>query len=72
VLAHERLDLVGGQRAGPVGDEVVELGLVLTARGGYEAPFIRCVGELATRVALVPWLAEAPVGVAGLAGMVRA
>jgi arsenite-transporting ATPase len=45
---------------------------VLAARGGYEAPFIRRVGELAMRVALVPWLAEAPVGGAGLAGMVRA
>ena len=45
---------------------------VLAARGGYEAPFIRRVGELAMRVALVPWLAEAPVGGAGLVGMVKA
>jgi arsenite/tail-anchored protein-transporting ATPase len=45
---------------------------VLAARGGYEAPFIRRVSELATRVALVPWRAETPVGIEGLAGMIRA
>ena len=45
---------------------------VLAARAGYEAPFIWRVGELAMRVALVPWLAEAPVGGAGLVGMVKA
>jgi arsenite/tail-anchored protein-transporting ATPase len=45
---------------------------VLAARGGYEASFIRRVSELATRVALVPWRAETPVGIEGLAGMIRA
>lgn len=40
---------------------------VLCQRGGYEVPFIRRVAdELATRCALVPWQAQAPVGVAGL------
>jgi len=42
---------------------------VLAARGAFEAPFIRRVGELAGRVAPIPWLAVAPVGAAGLAGM---
>lgn len=42
---------------------------VLAARGRFEAPFIRRVGELSRRVALVPWLAEAPTGRAGLSGM---
>ena len=45
---------------------------VLAARGRFEAPFIRRVGELASRVALVPWLAEAPTGQKGLAGMLAA
>ena len=44
---------------------------VLADRGHYEAPYIRRVGELAKRVALIPWLAEAPVGIEGLAGMVK-
>ncbi|MFW9595594.1 MAG: arsenical pump-driving ATPase [Macromonas sp.] len=40
---------------------------VLCQRGSYEVPFIRRVAdELATRCALVPWQAQAPVGVAGL------
>ena len=40
---------------------------VLCQRGGYEVPFIRRVAdELATRCALVPWQAQAPVGVEGL------
>lgn len=42
---------------------------VLAARGRFEAPFIRRVGELSSRVALIPWLAEAPTGRTGLAGM---
>lgn len=42
---------------------------VLAARGAFEAPFIQRVGELAGRVAPIPWLAVAPVGAAGLAGM---
>ena len=45
---------------------------VLAARGRFEAPFIRRVGELAGRVALVPWLAEAPTVRKGLAGMLAA
>ena len=45
---------------------------VLAARGRFEAPFIRRVGELSSRVALVPWLAEAPTGRKGLAGMLAA
>ena len=45
---------------------------VLAARGRFEAPFIRRVGELSSRVALVPWLAEAPTGQKGLAGMLAA
>jgi arsenite-transporting ATPase len=40
---------------------------LLAQRGEYEIPFIRRVAdELAPRCALVPWRAEAPVGVAGL------
>ena len=45
---------------------------VLAARGRFEAPFIRRVGELSSRVALIPWLAEAPTGRKGLAGMLAA
>ncbi len=44
---------------------------LLRLRGEYELPFIRRVmTELSPRVALVPWLADAPVGSAGLARMV--
>ena len=44
---------------------------LLCQRGASELPFIRkVVDELAPRCALIPWLAEAPVGVAGLARMV--
>lgn len=40
---------------------------VLCQRGAYEVPFIRrVVDELAHDCALIPWLAESPVGVAGL------
>lgn len=40
---------------------------LLSLRGDYEIPFIRRVAdELAPRCALVPWLAVAPVGIAGL------
>lgn len=45
---------------------------VLAARGRFEAPFIRRVGELSSRVALIPWLADAPTGRKGLAGMLAA
>lgn len=44
---------------------------LLRQRGTYELPFIRRVAdELAPRAALLPWLAEAPVGDAGLARIV--
>ena len=44
---------------------------VLCQRGGYEVPFIRRVAdELSRRCALIPWLAESPVGVAGLEHLV--
>lgn len=44
---------------------------VLRLRGKYEVPFIRRVAtELSPRTALLPWLAEAPVGSAGLANIV--
>ena len=40
---------------------------LLSLRGDYEIPFIRRVAdELATRCALVPWLALPPVGINGL------
>jgi arsenite-transporting ATPase len=40
---------------------------LLRQRGAYELPFIQRVGtELAPRIALVPWLAVAPEGEAGL------
>ncbi len=45
---------------------------LLSQRGRYEVPFIRRVDdELAGRCALIPWLAEAPVGKAGLAQLIR-
>ena len=45
---------------------------LLLERGRCEAPFVeRVQRELATRCALVPWLAEAPTG-EGLAGLMRA
>ncbi len=44
---------------------------VLCQRGGYEVPFIRRVAdELSRRCALIPWLAESPVGVTGLEHLV--
>lgn len=43
---------------------------LLSLRGEYEIPFIRRVADaLAPRCALVPWLANAPVGVEGLRQM---
>ncbi|AJY08649.1 arsenical pump-driving ATPase [Burkholderia sp. SIMBA_043] len=40
---------------------------MLCQRGTYEVPFVRRVADdLAPRAALIPWLAEAPVGEAGL------
>jgi len=40
---------------------------MLCQRGTYEVPFVRRVADdLAPRTALIPWLAEAPVGAAGL------
>jgi arsenite-transporting ATPase len=45
---------------------------LLALRGEYEIPFIRRVAdELASRCALVPWLARAPVGIEGLGQMDR-
>ncbi|HJV24869.1 MAG TPA: arsenical pump-driving ATPase [Aromatoleum sp.] len=45
---------------------------LLCERGRYEVPFVRRVAdELATRCALIPWLAEAPVGEAGLEQLIR-
>ena len=44
---------------------------LLRRRGAYEMPYIRRVAaELAPRTVLLPWLAEAPVGEAGLARLV--
>ncbi|MFC5428833.1 arsenical pump-driving ATPase [Paraburkholderia denitrificans] len=44
---------------------------VLCQRGGYEVPFIRRVADsLAPECALIPWLAESPVGVTGLEHLV--
>ncbi|TAM06762.1 MAG: arsenical pump-driving ATPase [Paraburkholderia sp.] len=44
---------------------------VLCQRGDYEVPFIRRVADqLAHDCALIPWLAEAPVGVTGLEHLV--
>ncbi|MBS0353700.1 MAG: arsenical pump-driving ATPase [Proteobacteria bacterium] len=45
---------------------------LLCQRGRYEVPFVRRVAdELASRCALIPWLAEAPVGKVGLTQLVR-
>jgi arsenite-transporting ATPase len=45
---------------------------LLCQRGEVEIPFIRRVADgLATRSALIPWLATAPVGTAGLAQITR-
>lgn len=44
---------------------------LLRERGAYETPFIRRVADdLAPRCALIPWLTQAPVGEAGLAGVI--
>lgn len=44
---------------------------ILCQRGAYEVPFIRRVAdELSRQSALVPWLAEAPVGANGLENLV--
>ncbi|MGE8452812.1 MAG: ArsA-related P-loop ATPase, partial [Pseudomonadales bacterium] len=44
---------------------------VLCQRGAYEVPFIRRVADqLSRECALIPWLAEAPVGRAGLEHLV--
>ena len=44
---------------------------MLRERGTYEVPFIRRVAdELSSRTALIPWLAEAPVGEQGLGRIV--
>jgi arsenite-transporting ATPase len=41
---------------------------LLKQRGAYEIPYIRRVAdELSQSCALIPWLAEAPVGISGLA-----
>ncbi len=43
---------------------------LLSERGRYEIPFIRKVAEeLSPRCALIPWLAEPPIGAKGLAGI---
>ena len=45
---------------------------LLAERGRYEVPFIRRVSDvLAERCALIPWLAEAPVGRRGLSALMR-
>jgi arsenite-transporting ATPase len=45
---------------------------LLSERGRYEIPFIRKVAEeLSPRCALIPWLAEPPIGAKGLAGVSR-
>lgn len=45
---------------------------LLCQRGNYEVPFIRRVADkLSHRCALIPWLAEVPVGEAGLGRFVR-
>jgi len=45
---------------------------LLCQRGVYEVPFIRRVADqLSRRCALIPWLAEAPVGATGLSHLVR-
>ena len=40
---------------------------LLSERGRYEIPFICKVAELSPRCALIPWLAEPPIGARGLA-----
>lgn len=46
---------------------------LLAQKGVYEIPFIRRVADgLSQRCALIPWLAETPVGETGLAQVVRA
>ena len=45
---------------------------LLAERGRYEIPFIRKVAEeLSPRCALIPWLAEPPIGAKGLAGVMK-
>ncbi|CAN0617273.1 Arsenical pump-driving ATPase [Burkholderia multivorans] len=45
---------------------------MLCQRGTYEVPFIRRVADtLSPRTALIPWLADAPIGEAGLAQVIR-
>ncbi len=45
---------------------------LLAERGQYEASFIhRVADELAQRCALIPWLAETPIGIEGLAKVIR-
>jgi len=45
----------------------------LAGRGRHEIPFIRKVAEeLSPRCALIPWLAEPPIGSKGLAGLIQA
>ena len=45
---------------------------LLCERGALEVPFIRRVADrLSRRCALIPWLSEAPVGVAGLSQLTR-
>jgi arsenite-transporting ATPase len=45
---------------------------LLSERGRYEIPFIRKVAEeLSPRCALIPWLAEPPIGAKGLAGIMQ-
>ncbi len=45
---------------------------LLAERGRYEIPFIRKVAEeLSPRCALIPWLAEPPIGAKGLAGVMQ-
>jgi len=46
---------------------------ILAERGRYEIPFIRKVAEeLSPRCALIPWVAESPVGAKGLGGIIHA
>jgi arsenite-transporting ATPase len=45
---------------------------LLSERGRYEIPFIRKVAEeLSPRCALIPWLAEPPIGAKGLTGVMH-
>ena len=44
---------------------------MLCQRGAYEVPFVRrVVDDLATRSALIPWLASAPIGAGGLSQVI--